>query len=252
MDNPSPITSKTSSASTSSVDGQLNSRERDLILQYLVMGETPPMIAVEVGTWLGGGSTMVILKEFSRAGIGHLWGVEADEGIYDRMVANIRAALPEGLNHFTPLLGLSQKTLPEWIKARSPAPEIDFVFLDGGDSPREQIDEFHLLDPLLKVGGRILSHDANFRKGKWFVPYIKALDNYRVTVHQVSDEGLLAAVKVAPKPSEASRKQAEAILQKCRREPVEMLGHLTPRWLIRLAAIVLPASITKRLGQGRK
>lgn len=252
MDNPSPVIATTSSISTSSVDGQLNDRERDLIRKYLVMGETPPMVALEVGTWLGGGSTMVILKEFSRAGAGHLWGVEADEGIYERMVANIRGALPEGLDHFTPLFGLSQKKLPEWIALRGSAPDIDFVFLDGGDSPREQIDEFHLLDPFLKVGGRILSHDANFRKGKWFVPYIKALDNYRTTLYQVSDEGLLAAVKVAPKPSEASRKQAAEILRKCRREPVEMLGHLTPRWVINLAAHLLPRSIIRRLGQGRK
>jgi len=252
MGNPAPIIEATSPVSPSEVDGQLNARERDLIGQYLVMGETPPMVAVEVGTWLGGGSTMVILKEFVRAGTGHLWGVEADEGIYERMVANISEALPEGMDYFTPLLGLSQKKLPEWIASQGHAPEIDFVFLDGGDSPREQIDEFYLLDPLLKVGGRILSHDANFRKGKWFVPYIKALDNYRVMLHQVSEEGLLAAVKVASKPSEASRTQAARILKGCRSEPVEILGHLTPRWVLRLAANVLPASISRRFGQGRK
>lgn len=234
------------------VEGQLNPEERDLIRRYLVMGEMPPKVAIEVGTWLGGGSTMVILREFANSGVGHLWGVEADEGIYERMINNLRAALPEGLPHFTPLLGLSQKRLPEWIASQGSGLEIDFIFLDGGDSPREQIDEFHLLDRHLKVGGRILSHDANFRKGKWFVPYIKALDNYRVTIHQVSQEGLLAAVKLAPHPSDASRLEAAKILGRCRREPVELFGHLTPRWMIRLAARVLPASIIRRFGQGRK
>jgi len=196
-----PIRSEASRVSPPAVEGQLNARERDLIRQYLVMGGTPLRWRWRLAHG-SGGSTMVILREFASAGRGHLWGVEADEAVYERMVANIGAALPEGLAHFTPIFGLSQKKLPEWIASQGSGLKIDFIFLDGGDSPREQIDEFHLLDPFLKVGGRILSHDANYRKGKWFVPYISAHDNYRVTGSSGQRRGLLAAVKVDHEPSE--------------------------------------------------
>jgi len=215
------------------------------------MGDKPPEVAVEVGTWLGGGSTLLILNYFVTSGSGHLWGVEADEEIYERMISNIGSAIPEALKHFTPLFGLSQKKLPEWIDSMGGELRIDFAFLDGGDSPGEQVDEFHLLDPHLGLGARLLSHDANYRKGKWFVPYIKSLDNYRVEVHQVSNEGLLAAVKIAAHASPESRREAEKILKECRREPVELLGRMMPRWLLRLAAGVLPTSIIRRYGQGR-
>jgi len=234
------------------IQGQLNSQERELIRSYLLMGNLPPQVAVEVGTWLGGGSTMVILREFCRAGVGHLWGVEADKSIYDQMIANLRAHIPETLNFFTPIFGTSQKKIPEWLASRGFSKDIDFIFLDGGDSPREQVDEFLLLAPYLRVGGSILSHDANFRKGKWFVPFIKALDNYEVIVHQVSEEGMLSAVKLSHEPTASSRARAEKILQKCRMEPVEMFGHLAPRWMLQVAAKFFPRSLVRRFGQGRK
>ena len=234
-----------------SSQGQLNTTERAVLIKYLLKGDKPPQIAIEVGTWLGGGSTLHILRELVRLGKGHLWGIEADKSIYEAMISNIRSALPGSLVYFTPIFGFSQKVLPEWIRNLSTKQTIDFVFLDGGDSPGEQVDEFEILDPRIAVGGRVVSHDAKLRKGKWFVPYIMALDHYESELHDVSDEGLLTAIKIRDFPSAQSRANAQRILRRLKQDPVEFLGRTSPRWALRLASKILPAFLIRRIGQGR-
>jgi predicted O-methyltransferase YrrM len=234
-----------------SVQGQLSSTEKKILVEYLLKGDKPPQIAIEVGTWLGGGSTLHILRELIRQGEGHLWGIEADKSIYEAMLSNIKSALPNSLSYFTPIFGFSQKVLPGLIRNQSAKQAIDFVFLDGGDSPSEQVDEFEILDPSIVVGGRVVSHDAKLRKGKWFVPYIMALDHYESKLHDVSDEGLLTAIKTRDFPSVKSKANAQRILRRLRQDPVEFLGRISPRWALRLASKILPAFLVRRVGQGR-
>jgi hypothetical protein len=49
---------------------------------------------------------------------------------------------------------------PRWLAERGAADQVDFVFLDGGDNPLEQIIEFKLLADRIPVGGRLMAHDA--------------------------------------------------------------------------------------------
>ena len=154
------------------IEGQLNAAERKLITDAILHAAKKPVIAIEVGTWLGGGSTLHILRALEQNGIGHLWGVEVDRSIYERMLAGIRAAAPKEAVRFTPLFGFSQDVLKQWKKEQAPGTTVDFVFLDGGNNPREQMEEFEPLDPLIPVGGQLLSHDAKMRKGRWLVPFV--------------------------------------------------------------------------------
>jgi hypothetical protein len=39
------------------IEGQLNQRERELLTRAILEAEKKPRVAIEVGTWLGGGST---------------------------------------------------------------------------------------------------------------------------------------------------------------------------------------------------
>ena len=120
-----------------------------------------------------------------------------------------------------------------------------------GRRGREQVDEFAILDPRIAVGGRLVSHDAKLRKGKWFVPYIMALDHYESKLHDVSDEGLLTAIKIRDFPNAKSKANAQRILRRLRQDPVEFLGRISPRWALRLASKILPAFLVRRVGQGR-
>jgi hypothetical protein len=234
------------------IPGQLNPVECQLLTEAILTAPRKPRVVVEVGTWLGGGSTVTFLRALHQNGVGHLWGIEADREVGGRMMANLERWVPESMDRFTPLFGLSEHVLPRWI-AEQPRPfQIDVAFLDGGDRPGEQITEFEILDPYLPVGGRLLAHDAKLRKGKWLVPFLSRLDNWEVAVHDISEHGLLTARKIAAQPSPASLRAARTLLGKLRRQPLEILARWTPDSLKHRLFALMPQRLALRLGGGRK
>jgi predicted O-methyltransferase YrrM len=232
------------------IEGQLNPAERALITRAISEAVPQPGVAIEVGTWLGGGSTLHILRALEQNGAGHLWGIEADRSIYDQMLANLRAEAPREVARFTPLFGFSQDVLAQW-KTERPNQLVDFVFLDGGNNPREQIEEFELLDPLIPVGGQLMAHDAKMRKGRWLVPFVSRLDNWTSQVHDISQYGLFYARKTASRPSPDSLRAAKRHLfaQKCR--PAEIAASYLPSsvcgWVLRR----LPRQFSRSLSDGQ-
>ena len=231
--------------------GQLNPAERELLTGVILKAETKPKVVLEVGTWLGGGSTIHILRALETNNAGHLWGVEADETIYERMVSNIRAAAPEASSRFTPLLGLSDHVIPKWLAKMEKGIRIDLAFLDGGNNPLEQIMEFELIDPYMPVGGVLLAHDAKLRKGKWLVPYVSRLDNWETHLHDVSAEGLFYAKKIADKPSPAIMRKARFHLLRMRLAPAELAAALLPAKLCGWVLRKLPHRFSLELAEGR-
>lgn len=236
---------------TPPIEGQLNETERGLLTEALTQCAEKPKVVVEVGTWLGGGSTLHILRALEKNGAGHLWGIEAERSVYDQMLANLRAGAPETVHRFTPLFGFSQEVLREWLPQQGPEARVDFAFLDGGNNPREQIDEFQLLDPLIPVGGQIMAHDANARKGRWLVPYVSGLDNWQCRLHQVSYEGLFYAKKIAAQPSAASLRAARRRLFFSECNPVEIAATVLPAKLCLFILRLLPRRLSRRVAEGR-
>lgn len=232
--------------------GQLNQTERNLVTEAILRAPRKPDNILEVGTWLGGGSTLHILRALEQNGRGHLWGIEADRSIYERMVANIQSAAPDACTRFTPVFGFSEDVIPQWLKELGTEQKVDFVFLDGGNNPKEQIEEFQLLDPFIPVGGQLMAHDAKMRKGKWLLPYISRLDNWRVQLHDVSEFGLLQAWKTADKPSPPSRSAAHLHLIKMRCNPVEIAAGMLPSKICGFVLGLLPGRLARRLSDGRK
>lgn len=234
------------------IDGQLNAAERSLLAAPLLAAPERDLHVLEVGTWLGGGSTLTFLQALQRNGRGQLWGIEADRSIYDRMLANLRAAVPEAVHRFTPLFGFSQKVIPSWLAEQPAEFMVDVVFLDGGNNPREQITEFSLLAPRVPVGGHVFSHDAKLRKGKWLVPYLRLLDNWECELHDVSEEGLFQARKLSPNPSHASLRAARRRLIRLQLEPKEIAATVVPRRACALIFNLLPKRLVRRIADGRK
>jgi len=235
-----------------SIAGQLNETERRLLTEAVSSGSRKPKVVMEVGTWLGGGSTAHILRALESNGEGHLWGIEADRSIYEQMLRNLGEAVPEALHRFTPLFGFSQKVIPEWVAQQNSGVEIDLVFLDGGNNPMEQITEFRLVDPLMPIGAVLMAHDAKLRKGKWLGPYLARLDHWQTEVHDISEEGLLCARKVALHPSAKSAREAQWALFKMRCAPLEIAAAIVPRSLCGLVFRLLPARFSRSLADGRK
>jgi predicted O-methyltransferase YrrM len=233
------------------IPGQLNATERRLLTEAITLAPKRPEILIEVGTWFGGGSTLHILRAIEANQTGHLWGIEADRSIYERMLANLRAGAPEAANRFTPLFGFSQDVLARWKEEQGPGATVDFAFLDGGNNPREQIDEFRLLDPLIPVGGQLMAHDAKARKGRWLVPFMSRLDNWETRLHDVSDEGLFYGKKVAPAPSVESFRAAKRRLFQQACNPVEIAATILPAPICGFCLGLLPRRLARRLSDGR-
>lgn len=233
------------------IEGQLNAAERGILADAVLGAPQKPRAVLEVGTWLGGGSTVHLLRALEQNGEGHLWGIEADRSIYERMLANIGSAAPEALQRFTPLFGFSDAVIPKWLAEQGSDFFVDVAFLDGGDNPLEQITEFRLLDARIPVGGQLLSHDAKLRKGRWLVPYVSALDNWATQLHDVSMEGLFHAHKLRESPSSESLRRAEEALRRLRRNPVELVGALLPPSANAFLLGLLPRRLVARITQGR-
>jgi hypothetical protein len=234
-----------------SFDGQMNAEEREILANSILKAPKKPEVVVEVGTWLGGGSTITFLCAIEQNGTGHLWGVEADASIYERMIANITSMAPDVIGRFTPLFGLSDEVLPRWIAEQKKPLEIDVAFLDGGNNPAEQITEFELLDPYFPVGAQLFSHDAHLRKGKWLIPYLSRLDNWEMQVHDVSPAGLMAARKMEAQPSAKSLRAARAHLSKMSWEPMEIAARYSPKGLKKALFSWMPSALANRIAGGR-
>jgi predicted O-methyltransferase YrrM len=232
------------------IEGQLNATERRLITEAITGAAQKPAVALEVGTWLGGGSTLHILRALEQNGTGHLWGIEVDRSIYERMLAKITAEAPLEAKRFTPLFGFSQTVIKQWKADQPPGTRVDFAFLDGGNNPREQIEEFEMLDPLIPVGGQLMTHDAKMRKGRWLVPFVSRLDNWEARLHDVSENGLFHAKKIADRPSPASLRAARRQLfqQKC--HPVELAASYLPSALCGWVLRRLPGKFSRQLSDG--
>lgn len=233
------------------IEGQLNREERGLITSSILDAPVKPRVALEVGTWLGGGSTLHILRALERNGIGHLYGIEADSSIYERMVANIRKAAPEAAARFTPIFGLSEDAIPKWVADQGKNLAVDFAFLDGGNNPMEQIMEFQLLDKFMPVGAQLLAHDAKKRKGKYLVPYMQLLDNWEAQLKDLSEHGMFYARKRREFPSDSSLKAAKKKLRQLRLEPKEIAATVLPSWFCGIFLNMLPRRLSRALSDDK-
>jgi hypothetical protein len=85
------------------------------------------------------------------------------------------------------------------------------------------------------------------RKGKWLVPYLSLLDNWEVQLHELSEVGLLDAVKLREQPGAASLQAAERKLLRMRLKPVEVAGALLPAGLNKVILEAMPEKLRRRL-----
>jgi predicted O-methyltransferase YrrM len=233
------------------IAGQLNAAERGFLTNAILNAPRKPEVALEVGTWLGGGSTLHILRALEKNGTGHLYGIEADASTYKRMLENIQKAAPEAANRFTPIFGYFDAAIPSLLAKQMADFKVDLVFLDGGNNPMEQITEFRLLDKYMPVGAQLLAHDARKRKGKFLVPYLQQLDNWETQLHDFSEMGLFYAKKIQPSPSPSALKAAGQNLGRLRRQPREVAATILPSWLCGLILGLLPQRLARSVAEDK-
>lgn len=231
------------------LEGQLNSLEREQIRAAVTKLLPRKPICLEVGTYKGGGSTLQILQTLAE-GEGRLFGIEASPEVFKEMTDTLSAREPQLFRRFLPICGFSQNVIPGLVAAGKIA-RLDFVFLDGGNNPREQIEEFFLLDPLMPEGSILMAHDAFLRKGKWLRRFLPLLDHYKTEVLPLSTEGLLVAHKIAIRPTIGSQIRGKFALYLCRLSPLEMAARWTPSSLRTRLLTCLPKRWAAVIADGR-
>lgn len=157
------------------VPGQLWFADRKLIYNRILKHK--PECVFEVGTWLGGGSTLIIASALAKNGFGKLHTIEADHQIYQEAVENYSRYL-QHLKPFVELhYGVSTDVYPavlEGVKA------VNFLFMDGSNDPQQTTDEYNMFKPFLKKGSILVAHDWDDEKMMALKPLISSSSDWSI------------------------------------------------------------------------
>jgi predicted O-methyltransferase YrrM len=149
------------------IPGQMWIAERKFL--YDLVKRYRPEIAIEVGTWKGGGSTYFIASALSENKKGKLFTVESCEEFYKEAVQAYKTYLPELCLYVNFLFGESCNIYPTILKGLS---QIDLAFFDGGDDPSKAVKEFEIFDSYFHKGSIIVMHDWNNEKMSLMKPFL--------------------------------------------------------------------------------
>lgn len=169
------------------MEGQLYKADRQLLHDTIV--ENKPSIVFEVGTWLGGGSTLSIAKALHANGKGRLYTIEMMKDFYDRAKKSYRKEQPELLPFIEFIHGESLKLYPKILKdlARMSSGRgiVDAVFLDGCGTKSKgghttSMAELEMFEPFMRKGGVFMMHDWRDAKAELVKPYLKSSKKWKV------------------------------------------------------------------------
>lgn len=180
---------------TSSDEGQLTMAERRFLYDTVI--ERKPQIALEVGTWKGGGSTLALACGLRRVG-GILHSCEPDKHLIG--VANqLYSGLPQHIATVR-LHNLRSSELINKLITDKTIPHL--VFFDGPEEPNVAIDDLLTLEGHLKLGATFMMHDWEHQesiKCKMIKPYLRESPKWRIdkVLMPPISVGLVLATKVA-------------------------------------------------------
>ena len=111
------------------IESQLTPGEKAILTARLESFPSPMIL--EIGTYMGGGSTLTFLAALKAKGGGRLFGVEASVSVFAQMKENIRSVDPDYFRFFEPIHGYSQQVIPDLLLKIG---HFDVAFLDGGNA----------------------------------------------------------------------------------------------------------------------
>jgi hypothetical protein len=173
--------------------GQMWFEDRRVL--YDTVRRVKPKVCFEVGTWLGGGSTLVIARALQKNGFGHLHTIETDDWAYPRAVESYERHAPDLKQFVTLHKGDYREHFPELIER---AGTIDFFVLDGAEDAQETLDQFHYFDAHSHTGTELFAHDWETEKARLVRPELESSKTWRITevVGEPKSVGLAVAQRV--------------------------------------------------------
>ena len=159
-----------SSVKTDPSFGQLYPAERALV-RAMVLARRP-RIALEVGTWKGGGSTFQIASALAELGAGELHTCEPDETL------NTIASGQYADADFVHVHRAYSQTLIAQLISDGDVP--DFLFFDGPDDPTIALNDLIALEPHLTPGTVFMMHDWDDIKASAVRPYLERSAQWQI------------------------------------------------------------------------
>lgn len=125
-------------------------------------------VAVECGTWYGGGSTLVMAKAMQEVNRGALWTWEMDPTVFGEATSTFNREFPElkprvhfHLGDF--ITGVRQDGVPK---------AIDMAFMDGPEDAAYSLWAFRAIERRIRAGGVAAFHDWKTEKCRLIRDYL--------------------------------------------------------------------------------
>ena len=158
------------------MEGQLWPEERKMLHQTVI--NLKPELALEIGTWKGGGSTYQIADALVKNGKGRLVTCEPDPTLF-AIAKNTYEVELEGKMPVQLVNDYSHNVIENLIK-HNQIP--DFVLMDGPEDPDVCVNDLKALQDLMRPGSIVAFHDWDLgvrpdglvsTKSKLVRPYIE-------------------------------------------------------------------------------
>lgn len=158
------------------IPGQMYFEDRRVL--YDTVRRLKPAVCFEVGTWLGGGSTLVVARALRANGSGHLHTIETNDWAYENAVSRWDRRAADLKPFVTFHHGDYREVFPPLLEA---AGTVDFFVLDGAEDAQETVDQFRFFDAHAHAGTELFAHDWETEKSRLVRPLLEESESWDVT-----------------------------------------------------------------------
>ncbi|MDP9318811.1 MAG: class I SAM-dependent methyltransferase [Actinomycetota bacterium] len=172
--------------------GQMWFEDRRVL--YEAVRALRPERCFEIGTWLGGGSTLVIARALRENGSGKLHTIEIMPDVHADAIRSYERHAPE-LRPFVEFhQGDYEAVFPELIKR---AGGVDFFVVDGAEDGTQTMEQFEFFDAVSHPSTGLFAHDWESEKSRHVRPHLEQSDRWDVvrTAGPPKSVGLAVAVR---------------------------------------------------------
>jgi predicted O-methyltransferase YrrM len=151
-----------------SLPGLMSFEDRRVI--YNTVRRFRPARCFEIGTWVGGGSTVVIAEALRKNGFGRLHTIENEKHVYEKAVEGYDRWLPELKPWVEFHYGDYREVFPPIVEREG---GIDFLMLDGAEDGDENMSELEFLSSHMGADAVVAAHDWNTEKCRVIRPFLE-------------------------------------------------------------------------------
>jgi predicted O-methyltransferase YrrM len=157
------------------IPGQMYFEDRRVL--FNAIRRLRPRRCFEIGTWLGGGSTLVVARALAENGMGKLHTIEVQEDIHAQAVALYSKHLPE-LRPFVDFhQGDYRTVLPALLEQEG---GVDFFVLDGAEDGAQTLAQFEFFDAHSHEGTALFAHDWETEKAALVRPLLEGSNDWLI------------------------------------------------------------------------